>query len=165
MCHAYLGKQVTIHGGGHDLVFPHHESEIAQSERATGVRPFARVWMHTAMLWMDGAKMSKSLGNMVFVRDLLPDYSSDAIRLYLLGRHYRQTFEWAQADLDDAASRAQRLALAARGPESGGASAREAFAAALADDLDTPRAIDVLETTSGQPLRELAAVLGLQLAD
>jgi L-cysteine:1D-myo-inositol 2-amino-2-deoxy-alpha-D-glucopyranoside ligase len=165
VCHQYLGKQLTIHGGGADLVFPHHESEIVQSERATGVRPFVRIWMHVAMVWMDGAKMSKSLGNMVFIKDLVPKYSADAIRLYLLGHQYRQAFEWSLAELDDAATRAQRLSLAARQPDSGGPAAREAFAAALADDLDTPRAIEALETTSGQPLRELAAVLGLTLAD
>jgi cysteinyl-tRNA synthetase len=165
VCHQYLGKQLTIHGGGADLVFPHHESEIVQSERATGVRPFVRIWMHVAMVWMDGAKMSKSLGNMVFIKDLVAKYSADTIRLYLLGHQYRQAFEWSQAELDDAATRAQRLSLAARQPDSGGPAAREAFAAALADDLDTPRAIEALETTSGQPLRELAAVLGLTLAD
>ena len=165
VCHQYLGKQLTIHGGGADLVFPHHESEIVQSERATGVRPFVHIWTHVAMVWMDGAKMSKSLGNMVFIKDLVQKYSADAIRLYLLGHQYRQTFEWSQSEFDDAASRAQRLSLAARQPDSGGASTREAFAAALADDLDTPRAIEALETASGQPLRELAAVLGLTLAD
>jgi len=165
VCHQYLGKQVTIHGGGADLVFPHHESEIVQSELATGVRPFVQVWTHVAMVWMDGAKMSKSLGNMVFVRDLLRRYPADAIRLYLLGHHYRQPFEWSASEMDDAASRAQSLAVAARQPERGGPSAREAFAAALSDDLDTPRALDVLNQTSGATLRELAAVLGLTLPD
>jgi L-cysteine:1D-myo-inositol 2-amino-2-deoxy-alpha-D-glucopyranoside ligase len=90
LCRQFLGKQVTIHGGGADLVFPHHESEIVQSETALGVRPFALLWTHVAMVRMDGEKMSKSLGNMVFVRDLLRSYSPDALRVYLLGHHYRQ---------------------------------------------------------------------------
>jgi L-cysteine:1D-myo-inositol 2-amino-2-deoxy-alpha-D-glucopyranoside ligase len=161
LCYQYLGQQVSIHGGGADLAFPHHESEIAQSERATGTRPFARLWMHAAMVWMAGQKMSKSLGNMVFVRDLLAEHPADAIRLYLLERHYRQVLEWRSADMQAAASRAERLGLAARQPDHGGAAAREAFAAALADDLNTPRALEILESTSGATLRELGAVLGL----
>jgi len=163
VCHQYLGKQITIHGGGADLMFPHHESEIVQSEQATGVRPFVQLWMHVAMVWMDGAKMSKSLGNMVFVRDLLGRYAADAIRLYLLGHHYQSPFEWSEASFDAAVARAERLARAARQADSGGASAREAFAAALADDLNTPQALDVLERASGDSLRELGGVLGLRL--
>ena len=105
-----LGAQLTIHGGGSDLVFPHHESEIAQSEKATRTRPFAQFWSHVAMVRMDGEKMSKSLGNMVFLRDLLRTYSADAIRLYLLGHHYRQVWEWAPADLDGRRDVRRRLA-------------------------------------------------------
>jgi L-cysteine:1D-myo-inositol 2-amino-2-deoxy-alpha-D-glucopyranoside ligase len=163
VAHEYLGEQLTIHGGGADLVYPHHESEIVQSERATGVRPFVKLWMHVAMVWMDGAKMSKSLGNMVFVRDLLHEHSSDAIRLYLLSHHYRQSVDWSAAEFQAAADRARSLAAAARHPDQGGAAAREAFAAALSDDLNTPRAIEVLEGTGGATLRELGAVLGLML--
>jgi L-cysteine:1D-myo-inositol 2-amino-2-deoxy-alpha-D-glucopyranoside ligase len=161
MCLQYLGPQLTIHGGGADLVFPHHESEIAQSETATGKRPFAHIWSHVAMVSMDGEKMSKSLGNMVFVRDLLRGYSADAIRLYLLGYHHRQAWEWSPAELDAAASNAQRLALAAREPDSAARDAADEFAAALGDDLNTPRAIELLSTLSGGPLRELGGVLGL----
>jgi L-cysteine:1D-myo-inositol 2-amino-2-deoxy-alpha-D-glucopyranoside ligase len=164
ICYRYFGPRLTVHGGGVDLVFPHHESEIAQSEWFTGQRPFVALWMHVAMVRMDGVKMSKSLGNMVFVRDLVQQYSPDAIRLYLLSRHHRQELEWSPADLDAAVARAERLALAARAPDHA-ADAPEAFAAALADDLDTPRALEVLERASGAPLRELAAVLGLTLAD
>jgi L-cysteine:1D-myo-inositol 2-amino-2-deoxy-alpha-D-glucopyranoside ligase len=161
----YLGPQLTIHGGGADLIFPHHESEIAQSEAFTGKRPFAQIWSHVGMVRMDGEKMSKSLGNMVFIGDLLKTYSVDAIRLYLLSHQYRQVWEWSPADLDASASLAQRLALAARAPDSGGAAERELFAEALEDDLDTPRAVDTLTTVSGSTLRELGAVLGLTLSD
>jgi L-cysteine:1D-myo-inositol 2-amino-2-deoxy-alpha-D-glucopyranoside ligase len=162
MCRQFLGPQLTLHGGGAVLIFPHHESEIAQSERAAGVRPFVRTWVHSAMVRMDGAKMSKSLGNMVFVRDLLDRYSSDVLRLYLLGHHYRQVWEWSPADLDAAAALAERLTLAAGEPDYAGG-AREAFASALRNDLDTPSAIEALERASGAPLRELAGVLGLEL--
>ncbi|HEX8967538.1 MAG TPA: class I tRNA ligase family protein, partial [Chloroflexota bacterium] len=162
LCYQYLGEQLTIHGGGADLVYPHHESEIAQSETAFGRRPFARIWTHAAMVRMDGEKMSKSLGNMVFVRDLLRSYSADAIRLYLLEHHYRQVWEWSAAGLDDAARLAERLATAARGPDSAPSAGREAFAAALADDLDTPRAIEALGHLGGATLRDLGGVLGLR---
>jgi L-cysteine:1D-myo-inositol 2-amino-2-deoxy-alpha-D-glucopyranoside ligase len=164
VCFRYFGPRLTVHGGGADLVFPHHESEIAQSEGFTGQRPFVALWMHAAMVRMNGAKMSKSLGNMVFVRDLVQRYSPDALRLYVLSHHYRRVFEWSPAELHAAAARAERLALAAAAPDHA-ADAREAFAAALADDLDTPRAIEALERASGGPLRELAGVLGLTLAD
>ncbi len=164
LCYQYLGPQVTLHGGGADLIFPHHECEIVQSERATGQRPFVRNWVHTAMVRMDGEKMSKSLGNMVFVRDLLPKYSVDALRLYLLGHHYRSVYEWSPAELHDAASLAERLSAATRLPDRGGVSAREALRSALEDDLDTPRAIHVLERTAGDTLRDLGAVLGLQFS-
>jgi L-cysteine:1D-myo-inositol 2-amino-2-deoxy-alpha-D-glucopyranoside ligase len=164
VCYRYFGPRLTVHGGGVDLVFPHHESEIAQSEWFMGQRPFVALWVHAAMVRMNGAKMSKSLGNMVFVRDLVQRYSPDAIRVYLLSHHYRQVLEWSPADLDAAAARAERLVLAAQAPDHA-ADARDELAAALADDLDTPRAIEVLERTSGAPLRELAGVLGLTLAD
>jgi L-cysteine:1D-myo-inositol 2-amino-2-deoxy-alpha-D-glucopyranoside ligase len=161
LCHQHLGPSVTLHGGGSDLIYPHHENEIAQSETATGVRPFVRIWAHTAMVRMDGEKMSKSLGNMVFVRDLLRSHSVDAVRLYLLSHHYRSVFEWSAADLAACSSLAGRLALAARSPDVCPPSAREAFAAALEDDLNTPRAISALESLAGAPLREFGAVLGL----
>jgi L-cysteine:1D-myo-inositol 2-amino-2-deoxy-alpha-D-glucopyranoside ligase len=161
LCYQYLGPQVTIHGGGADLVFPHHESEIAQSEKAFAKRPFAQIWSHVAMVRMDGEKMSKSLGNMIFVRELLKAYSADAIRLYLLGHHYRQVWEWSAAEMDAAAAVARRLSVAAREPDMASGVERETFAAALSDDLDTPRAIEILQSISGGTLRDLGSVLGL----
>lgn len=91
----YLGPRIDIHGGGADLVFPHHTCEIAQSENATGERPFVRTWMHCAMVRMDGEKMSKSLGNLVLVRNLLPKYTPDAVRVLLLSHHYRDEWEYS----------------------------------------------------------------------
>jgi L-cysteine:1D-myo-inositol 2-amino-2-deoxy-alpha-D-glucopyranoside ligase len=164
LCFQYFGPQVTIHGGGADLTFPHHESEIAQSEKVSRQRPFVRTWVHTAMVGMAGEKMSKSLGNMIFVKDLLPRYSVDALRLYLVGHHYRSVFEWAPADLEAAATLAERLSLAAREPDGGGVAVRDAFRAALEDDLNAPRAIEVLESAAGATLRELGSVLGLQFS-
>jgi L-cysteine:1D-myo-inositol 2-amino-2-deoxy-alpha-D-glucopyranoside ligase len=87
----HIGHQVDIHGGGTDLIFPHHESEIAQSEAATGTRPFVRTWMHVGMLRYQGRKMSKSLRNLVLVRDLLQRYDPDSIRVTLLRHHYRES--------------------------------------------------------------------------
>jgi L-cysteine:1D-myo-inositol 2-amino-2-deoxy-alpha-D-glucopyranoside ligase len=161
LCYQFLGPQITIHGGGADLIFPHHECEIAQSEKAFAARPFARIWSHVAMVRMDGEKMSKSLGNMVFLSELLKTYSADAIRLYLLGHHYRQVWDWSPAELEAAARVAARLSVAARETDLASGIERENFAAALSDDLNTPRAIEILQTLSGSTLRELGGVLGL----
>ena len=99
MSMAYLGPRFEIHGGGEDLIFPHHESEMAQSEGATGQRPFVQHWVHVGMLGYGGDKMSKSLGNLVLVRDLLRSYSSDAIRLYVSSHQYRTAIEFSESDL------------------------------------------------------------------
>ena len=169
MSTAYLGNRFEIHGGGADLIYPHHESEIAQSEAATGERPFVAWWMHTGMLRFGGAKMSKSLGNLVLVRDLLASYSGDAIRHYLASHHYRDELEYRAADLEAAAADAARLrqacliaeliepfAPAAADPARLGPLVRghrERFLAAMDDDLNTPSA-----------LRELHALAALALA-
>jgi cysteinyl-tRNA synthetase len=163
----YLGESFAIHGGGGDLVFPHHEAEIAQSECLTG-KPFVRFWMHTGMLYCGEHKMSKSLGNMVFLADLLPVCPPDAIRLYLLSHHYREPWNHDRRELAAARTLTRKLSHALNGrgetaiPDEierrGGA-----FLAALADDLDTPRAIDELQTLaeSGEPeARRVARTLG-----
>lgn len=102
MIHEYLGEQIDIHGGGHDLIYPHHESEIAQSESFTGKKPFVAYWMHAAMLMYQGEKMSKSLGNLVMVSDLLRKYSPNAIRWVLLSHHYRTPWEFNENELKKA---------------------------------------------------------------
>jgi L-cysteine:1D-myo-inositol 2-amino-2-deoxy-alpha-D-glucopyranoside ligase len=144
----YLGEQLDIHGGGGDLVYPHHESEIAQSECFTGRRPFARFWMHVGMLRMDGEKMSKSLGNMAFVGKLIEEgHSPQAIRLYLLSVHYRGILDYRLADLRSMQTVVDtlRTALSAAGGASGtpleSAAIVGRFRTAMDDDLDTPRAI------------------------
>ncbi len=176
----HLGRQVDIHGGGTDLIFPHHEAEIAQSESLTGTEPFARHWVHVEMARLDGEKMSKSRGNLVFVKDLLTDYSADAIRLYVLGIHYRSPLDFEEDVLRGCAEKAVNLAEAARGPRRLGGDDNDApraekeFIAALEDDLDTPRAISILEDLADRALskpgalaqktvRSLAARLGLSL--
>jgi L-cysteine:1D-myo-inositol 2-amino-2-deoxy-alpha-D-glucopyranoside ligase len=184
----YLGPRIDLHGGGSDLIFPHHTCEIAQSENATGERPFVAFWLHIAMVGQDGTKMSKSLGNLTRVSELLPHVSADAVRLLLLSHHYRAEWEYTPALLATAVARADRLARVATSaagalsgaatappPGAAAATARAAFSAALDDDLDTPGALAALEALAGAieegaapdsatTLRELAGVLGLRLA-
>ncbi len=145
------GTTLDLHGGGTDLIFPHHESEIAQSTSITG-EPLARHWMHSAMVAYDGEKMSKSLGNLVFVSDLLKVADARAIRLALLRHHYRAGFEWFDTDLDEGRALLRRLRAAAESAADpafrGGADPRpvaERVRDALDDDLDVPRALDALD--------------------
>jgi L-cysteine:1D-myo-inositol 2-amino-2-deoxy-alpha-D-glucopyranoside ligase len=158
-----LGNTVDIHGGGADLVFPHHECEIAQAEGATGVKPFVRFWMHTAMVEHEGEKMSKSLGNLIMIRDLLEEgWHPDALRLYLNKHHYRDAWEYHQESLEkaDQLARTLRQAVAASsGSERPLSSrgARETFISALDDDLDTPIALMAMEQFAEQILRVAAA--------
>ena len=161
-----LGKQVDVHGGGADLIFPHHDSEIAQSEAATGVRPFARIWAHVGMLRYQGEKMSKSLRNLVLVRDLLQRYDADSIRVLLLRHHYREAWAYTEDLLEDAAAWTRRLQEAARGSRPAAAPRNVAVRAALEDDLDSPRALRLLEESIGrgdESWRDGAAILGLRL--
>ncbi|MBA2363175.1 MAG: cysteine--tRNA ligase, partial [Chloroflexia bacterium] len=116
----YLGQPVTIHGGGSDLIFPHHECERAQSESLNPADPFVRYWMHVGMLRYEGEKMSKSLGNLVLVGDLLEQYSPDAIRLALLSHHYRESWEYEHEVLTTAQSWADQLAAALELPSGEG---------------------------------------------
>jgi len=144
----HLGPRIDIHGGGNDLVYPHHENEIAQSECATGLRPFVGWWMHTGPVRLEAEKMSKSLGNMVFVRTALERAKPQALRLYLLDSHYRRPFDHDEKELIRARERAAALAEAlGRGPVGplGRDGATREVLAALDDDLDTRTAIRLLE--------------------
>jgi L-cysteine:1D-myo-inositol 2-amino-2-deoxy-alpha-D-glucopyranoside ligase len=154
-----LGLPIDLHGGGSDLIFPHHECESAQSESATG-EMFVRHWMHVGMVCLDGEKMSKSLGNLVFVGDLLKEHEPAAVRLALLSQHYRTSWEWHPALLEEAEARLERWRAAGAG-SAGSESARDR----LDDDLDAPgalRAIDVAASRGG--VSEAAALLGVDLA-
>ncbi|MGZ6299861.1 MAG: cysteine--tRNA ligase [Candidatus Limnocylindria bacterium] len=189
MSSAYLGDHFEIHGGGADLAFPHHESEIAQSEAATGQRPFVEWWVHAGMLRHEDEKMSKSLGNLVLVRDLLGTYEADAIRLYLVSHHYRAELTFRQEELEVAAVMARRLRQAALHADPASPAAadgpvaqrlRAAFMAAMDDDLDTPSAMAHLQrladlaleaddpaerAMASRTVRELGTrILGLRLA-
>jgi L-cysteine:1D-myo-inositol 2-amino-2-deoxy-alpha-D-glucopyranoside ligase len=169
------GPTVDLHGGGSDLVFPHHECEKAQSEAATG-EPFVKHWMHCGVVTMAGEKMSKSLGNIVFIRDLLGKYEGAAIRLALMRHHYRAGYEWQPDELSRAQAYLNRLRAAATGVA--GADPRPYRArveAALDDDLDVPTAlaeIDALAASilAGGPdrrapsaLADILSLLGLDL--
>jgi L-cysteine:1D-myo-inositol 2-amino-2-deoxy-alpha-D-glucopyranoside ligase len=168
MSTAYLGNRFAIHGGGADLIFPHHESEIAQAEGATGEHPFVAHWMHAGMLRHEGEKMSKSLGNLVLVRDLLRSYPGDAIRHYLVAHHYRREIDFDETDLEASAVITARLRRACRraeeleplapaladpdallGPV---AEHRTRFLAAMDDDLDTPAALPELHALAALAL-------------
>ncbi|MBI4216305.1 MAG: cysteine--tRNA ligase [Chloroflexi bacterium] len=178
----YLGDALDIHGGGQDLIFPHHENEIAQSEAFTGQAPLVRYWMHNGLVQLGEAKMSKSLGNLVTVREARARYSSDAIRLFVLSSHYRRPLTYSEEGLQSMERGAERLRLALRPSPAGGAAIevgehRQRFIEAMDDDFNTPQAVAVLfelarEINRGREeglgltaalgdLRELGGVLGL----
>jgi L-cysteine:1D-myo-inositol 2-amino-2-deoxy-alpha-D-glucopyranoside ligase len=175
-----LGSQFEIHGGGADLIFPHHSSEIAQTETYSGRSPMVRHWMHVAMLYLGGEKMSKSLGNLILIRDVLKTHTADALRLYLLGaEHYRTPLHFDIAELDRAEQQRELLGLALASTPRNELEAGqwvEHFYAAMDDDLDTPRAIEnllglanaILEGQVGakaqEQLRYMAGLLGLEMA-
>jgi cysteinyl-tRNA synthetase len=147
----YLGEQIDIHGGGNDLVFPHHENEIAQTESLTG-RPFARFWIHNGMLQLGGEKMSKSLGNLVTVEEFLAHHEADAFRLIVLNSGYRNPLTFTDEVVAQAEAALERLRGALRpGAEVGSAdpvvpaeslaSARRGFEDSMDDDFNTPGAL------------------------
>ncbi len=162
MAKALLGQPVDIHGGGSDLIFPHHESELVQAEGVPGApKPFVRHWMHTGMVFQGDDKMSKSLGNLVFVRELLERYAGTAIRSYLLRHHYRQDWQFREEDFKGYVQAACRMK---GGPEPLEVS-KEAVVGALGEDLDTPLAMAIVDWAEDGGLLDVAAagreVLGL----
>lgn len=148
MAEQHLGRMIDIHGGGNDLIFPHHENEIAQSACAHNGEIFARYWMHNGFVNVHSEKMSKSLGNIVLVHELLEQGSGEAIRLALLGAHYRQPLDWSDAVLRDSQRKLDRLYTSLRNVSGWNDWAKttpsEEFIEALEDDLNTPKALAVL---------------------
>lgn len=149
MSSKYLGETFDIHGGGQDLVFPHHENEIAQSCCAFGYDFYAKYWVHNGHLMVNGEKMSKSLGNFFTIREILDQVPGEAFRLYTLGTHYHQPLNWLTDSLKQAKATMDRFYTALRGtPDVDLADAKPDpdVVAALEDDLNTPKAIAVLHT-------------------
>ena len=146
MAEKHLGRTIDIHGGGQDLVFPHHENEMAQSTCVHGGEPFANYWVHNGFLSMDSTKMSKSLGNVLLVRDLVGSVPGEVIRLALLSAHYRQPLNWSGETVDESRRMLDRIYGAVRGVEvsaeqRAAAQPPDALVEALEDDLNTPRAL------------------------
>ena len=187
MASRYLGAKIDIHGGGQDLIFPHHENEIAQSEGYSGQQPFVRYWLHNGWMTLNEEKMSKSLGNIISIRDGLKEYGVDGIRLFVLTSHYRSPLTYSDEGLEAGKRAAERLRLAASiaGGEAEPAveaiTARERFIEAMDEDLNTPNALAALFDLAREinrardegrsvddaqaTLRELAGVLGLTLRE
>ena len=181
----YLGATLDIHGGGQDLVFPHHENEIAQSECATGEAPFVRHWLHNGLLRLGEEKMSKSLGNLVTIKEVLASHTADALRMFVLTSQYRSPLTYSEEALEAAEKGVDRLREALR-PATADAGAalleagpyRQRFNDAMDDDLNSAQAIAALFDLAREinraragshvaaaqlQLREMAAVLGFTL--
>jgi cysteinyl-tRNA synthetase len=147
MSNCCLGETFDIHGGGPDLVFPHHENEIAQSEAANG-KPYAASWMHAGAVRVDGEKMSKSLGNFFTIREVLQKYHPEVVRYLLVSSHYRSPINYAEDSLKEAKGALERFYNALKGlpaaTPAGGENFVERFTAAMDDDFNTPEACAVL---------------------
>ena len=183
----YLGESIDIHGGGQDLVFPHHENEIAQSESFTEIEPFARFWLHNGMLRLDGEKMSKSLGNIISLPDALELYEPQALRLFFLSSHYRSPLFYSEETVRSQERAIGRLRQAMRVQSGDGdpvdaQAFQDRFTEAMDDDVNTPRALAALfdlareinrsradraaDVSGAQAtLSHLAGVLGLDLSE
>jgi cysteinyl-tRNA synthetase len=177
MAEELLGVDFEIHGGGSDLIFPHHENEAAQTKAARGA-PLARLWVHNGMVRLDREKMAKSVGNIFVLHDALENYGRDALIMYFCSGHYRQPVEFDDERLEQASAQVQRIREAARGLSEGPSPAwsaplRERFFAALSDDFNTPSALAAVfewvreanraHTEVGDAdLREMLGVLALE---
>jgi len=155
MAEKHLGSTIDIHAGGQDLVFPHHENEVAQSACAHGGEPFANYWLHNGFLSLDSTKMSKSLGNVLLVHDMVKTIPGEVIRLALLNAHYRQPLDWSDASIEAAHRMLDRLYGAIRGIDVGAQTRAEAappgaLIEALEDDLNTPKALAEMFALSKQ---------------
>jgi cysteinyl-tRNA synthetase len=158
MGEALLGETFDIHGGGIDLVFPHHENEVAQSEGAHGGHALARVWMHNGFLNVEGEKMSKSLGNFVTIHELLADWPGDVLRLNMLRSHYRQPIDWTVQGMKESWAVLERWYAAAEGAKT--SAVGNGVMEALLDDLNSPQAIAELHRADADALAAGLALLG-----
>ena len=159
MIERHLGETIDIHGGGLDLIFPHHENEIAQSRCAHGGAPLARYWVHNGFVDMGAEKMSKSLGNIITPEELLKTHKGETLRLALLSAHYRQPLPWTEALIDQAKATLDGLYRKAGDAEPGEVDA--GVLDALRDDLNTPLALSRLAQLEGGALKASAQLLGL----
>jgi cysteinyl-tRNA synthetase len=184
----YLGEQIDIHGGGQDLIFPHHENEIAQSESFTGKKPFVKYWMHNGFLQIGEEKMSKSLGNMLTIKDALTKHSPDALRVFILSGHYRSPLSYSDEGLEGAEKGTERLVRAVNREDTAARAGnvfeaeayRKQFIESMDDDFNTAQGLSILfdlaralnqaadsgsNVSEGQKLlKELAGdVMGLRL--
>ncbi len=148
----YLGETIDIHGGGQDLIFPHHENEIAQSESFTGKKPFVKYWLHNGLVQFGGDKMSKSLGNLITIKEALEKYSADALRIFVLNSHYRSPLKYSVAALEAARIGIKRLQRVVSREDTAGGNGevldaepyRQQFLEAMDDDFNTPQALATL---------------------
>jgi cysteinyl-tRNA synthetase len=183
----HLGKSIDIHGGGQDLTFPHHENEMAQSECYTGIQPFVHIWMHNGFLQLGADKMSKSLGNLVTIKQALERNSADAIRLFIISSYYRMPLRYSLEALDAAETGIERMRQALRAEGKPGGPAVEAdqykarFIEAMEDDFNAPQAVAAMfdlvrEINRGNEkgmgvgkaqamLKEMAGVIGFTLQE
>lgn len=178
MINTYLGDQIDIHGGGRDLIYPHHESEIAQSESFTGKKSFVRYWMHTSMVLFEGEKMSKSLGNLVMVSTLSKKYSANEIRFLLLSHNYRIPWEFDYAEIDDVRKKyllIQKALDKKLSIDFKNVDYIKKFEDLMEDDLDTPQALNLIleiskninsgrdkSLNSQKALKKILDILGFQ---
>ncbi len=160
MATSILGLAVDVHAGGADLAYPHHVYEEAIVQAATGVTPFARAWMHVGTVTLNGEKVAKSTGNLVFVMDLLQRWAPQALRLHLLDRPWSQSWDFVESDLDASATRLESLWSATSTP-GGDEAAVAAALEALMTDLDVTRALDIAIDSGGEAARTVAKVLAL----
>ncbi|AGB03464.1 cysteine--tRNA ligase [Methanoregula formicica] len=161
----YFGQQYDIHGGGLDLIFPHHEAEIAQMESLEGKHPMVRYWMHTGFLTVKGEKMSKSLGNFTTIRDALKRWNKDILRYFILLSHYRSPLQATDEGFANAAKGLEHIRAIARNDNGPDVEGRKAFTDAMEADLNTPMALAAIQRLAGNgdigALREYGAILGI----
>jgi cysteinyl-tRNA synthetase len=161
----YFGQQYDIHGGGLDLIFPHHEAEIAQMESLEGKHPMVRYWMHTGFLTVKGAKMSKSLGNFITIRDALRTWNKDVLRYFILLSHYRSPLQATDEGFANAAKGLDHIRAIATNDKGADAEGRRAFIEAMESDLNTPMALAAIQKLAGsgdlEALREYGQILGI----